>query len=111
MPQAQNQDQQIVLINTFTLKPENADALLVALAEATETVMRHRPGFLFGTFHLSLDRTHVANYARWRSKADFDATMSDPTAKKHMGKAVALAERFEPILYSAAAHDEQRAAP
>jgi quinol monooxygenase YgiN len=109
MSQTPNHDQQIVLINTFTVKSENADALLAVLAEATEKVMRHRPGFVSATFHISLDGTHVANYARWRSKADFDATMSDPTAKEHMGKAGGLAERFEPILYTVA-HDEQRAA-
>lgn len=109
MFQTSNQAEQIVLINTFTVKPQNADALLTVLVEATEKVMRHRPGSISATFHLSLDRTHVANYARWRSKADFDATMSDPTAKEHMGKAGQLAERFEPILYTVA-HDEQRAA-
>jgi hypothetical protein len=108
MSQTPNLDQ-IVLINTFTVKSENADALLAILAEATENVMRHRPGVVSATFHLSFDRRHVANYARWRSKADFDVTMSDPT-KEHMGKAGRLAEHFEPILYTVA-HDEQRAAP
>jgi quinol monooxygenase YgiN len=109
MSQSPSQNQQIVLINTFTVKPEQADALLAVLAEATEKVMRHRPGFVSATFHISLDRKHVANYARWRSKADFDATMADPAAKGHMGKAGGLAERFEPVLYTVA-HDEQRAA-
>jgi quinol monooxygenase YgiN len=109
MSRTPNQDQQIVLINTFTVKSENADALLAVLAEATEKVMRHRPGFVSATFHLSLDRMHVANYARWRSRADFDATMSDPIAREHMGEAARLAERFEPMLYTVV-HDERRAA-
>jgi Antibiotic biosynthesis monooxygenase len=65
----------------------SGDVLLAVLAEATEKVMRYRPGFVSEMFHLSLDRTHVANYARWRSKADFDATVSDPTAKEPMDKA------------------------
>jgi quinol monooxygenase YgiN len=110
MAEPMKHDRLLVLINTFTVKPENADALLALLAEATEKVMRHRPGFVSATFHLSHDRTHIANYARWRSKTDLDATMSDPTAKEHMGKAGRSAERFEPILYMVA-HDEQRAAP
>lgn len=100
----------IVLINTFTVQPERADPLVALLIEATDAVMRRRPGFVGIKLHVSLDRTRVVNYARWRSKADFDAMLADPKAREHMGKAAALAEGFEPILYTVA-HVDDRAAP
>ncbi|MEP6967167.1 MAG: antibiotic biosynthesis monooxygenase family protein [Pseudomonadota bacterium] len=100
----------IVLINTFTVAPERADALVALLAQATDAVMRHRPGFVGIKLHVSLDRTRVVNYAQWRSKGDFDAMLADPEAREHMGKAAALAERFEPVLYILA-HVDDRAAP
>ena len=58
---------------------------------------------------MSLDRKHIANYARWRSKEDNDAMMTNPAAKEHMGKAAKLADAFEPLYYKVA-RDEQRAA-
>lgn len=100
----------IVLINTFTVQPERADALVALLAQATDAVMRHRPGFVGIKLHVSLDRARVVNYAQWRSKADFDAMLADPKAREHMGNAAALAEGFEPVLYTPARVDD-RAAP
>ncbi len=99
----------IVLINTFTVEPERADALVALLVEATDAVMRHRPGFIGIKLHVSLDRTRVVNYVQWRSKADFDAMLADPEAREHMGKAAALAERFEPVLYTLARVDDHAA--
>ena len=92
-------DGHITLINTFTVAPAKADALLKMLSEATEHGMRQRPGFISANLHVSLDRKHVANYAQWRSKADNDAMMNDPDAQTHMRKAAALAESFDPIYY------------
>ncbi len=100
----------LVLINTFTVTPDRADELVALLAEATNLVMRHRPGFIAIKLHVSLDRTRVVNYAQWRSKADFDAMLADPKAREHMGKAAELAEGFEPILYTVA-HVDERSAP
>lgn len=89
----------VVLINTFTVDPDKAEALLRILSHATEHGMRHRPGFVSANLHVSRDRRHVANYAQWRSQADLDAMMSDPAARAHMGEAAAVAESFEPIYY------------
>ncbi len=57
------------------------------LAEATEQVMRHRPGFVSANIHASLDGTRVVNYAQWRSREDFQAMLDDPIAQEHMGAA------------------------
>lgn len=89
----------VVLINTFTVKPDRAEELLEALSQATEHGIRQRPGFVSASFHLSHDRRHVANYAQWRSEADLDAMMSDPAARAHMQQAAAIALSFEAIRY------------
>lgn len=90
----------VVLINTFTVRPDRADELLEALSRATEHGMRQRPGFVSANLHLSHDRRHVANYAQWRSKADLDVMMSDPEAREHMRQVAAIALSFEPIYYT-----------
>lgn len=89
----------VVLINTFTVDPEKAEALLRGLSHATEHGMRHCHGFVSASLHVSRDGRHVANYAQWRSQADLDAMMNDPAARAHMGEAAAIASSFEPIYY------------
>lgn len=99
MPTTIASDQPLVtLINTFTVEPERQQELVRLLIEATELVIRRLPGFISANIHRGLDGTHVANYAQWRSREDFEAMLQNPEAKEHMGRAAALA-RFEPLLY------------
>jgi quinol monooxygenase YgiN len=93
-------DGYVVLINTFKVEPDRAEELLGVLSRATEHVMRHRPGFVSANLHISQDRRHVANYARWLSQADLNAMMSDPAARVHMQEAAAIATSFDPIYYA-----------
>src|SRR5882762_4698404 len=81
----------LVLINTFTVDPAKADELLAVLSRATEERMRHMPGFISASLHLSLDKHYVANYAQWRSKEDLDAMLKNPDAQPHMRQAASLA--------------------
>ncbi len=90
----------LLLINTFTVAPDRAEALLEVLSRATRDVMRNLPGFVSANLHLSEDRRHVANYAQWRSREDFDAMLANPLAKTHMREAAAVATAFEPIFYA-----------
>lgn len=90
----------VTLINTFTVAPENVDDLLDVLSQATEKTMRHVPGFISANFHVADDRRHVANYAQWRSKADFEAMLKSPAAQQHMKEAVSLAKSAQPVIYS-----------
>lgn len=99
-------NQVVTLINTFTVKPGQQDALVQILDEATEKVMRHIDGFVSANIHKSLDGKYVANYAQWRDEATFRAMLNDDRAKVHMGRAAALAEKFEPILYTVSAIHE-----
>src|SRR5215469_199745 len=95
-------DQQVVtLINSFTVAPERQDELIRLLVEATEQVMRHRPGFVSANIHRGLEGARVANYAQWRSREDFEAMLQDPAAQVHMGEAAAVAS-FDPVLYEVA---------
>ena len=92
-------DGHVVLINTFTVEPDKAEALLQELMTATEEGMRPRPGFVSANLHISTDRKHVTNYAQWRSQADIDAMMADPDARAHMQRAADIATSFDPIYY------------
>jgi quinol monooxygenase YgiN len=90
----------VTLINTFTVAPENVDDLLDVLSRATQQTMRHMPGFISASFHVADDRRHVANYAQWRSKADFEAMLKSPAAQQHMKEASSVAKSAQPLVYS-----------
>lgn len=80
------------------------------LIEATDTAMRHQPGFISANFHISLNKKRIVNYAQWPSKEDFEAMLSNPRAQPHMKRAAELAERFEPVLYTVAHVDDRSSA-
>jgi heme-degrading monooxygenase HmoA len=103
-----NPHQQVVtLINVFTVEPENQDRLADLLVEATESVMRHLPGFVSANIHRGLDGRHVANYAQWESKEAFERMLGDPEARRHMGPILEIATN-EGYLYEVI-HVEGRA--
>ena len=96
----------ITLINVFTVAPDKADRLVQLLDEATEKVMKHQPGFVSANIHRSFSGKHVANYAQWRSKEDFEAMQRNPEFREPMMAAAGPAEKFEPELYAVASvHD------
>jgi quinol monooxygenase YgiN len=99
-------DRLVTLVNIFRLRdPADQQRLLDVLIDATETTMRHQPGYISANLHRSLDGTHVVNYAQWRSTADFEAMLSDPQAREHMARAAQLAG-FEPHLYEVVYSDD-----
>jgi quinol monooxygenase YgiN len=84
--------------NVFTVEPEHQQRLVDLLIEATEAVMNKLPGYVSANIHRDLDSMHVANYAQWRSREDFEAMLQHPEASTHMGEAATLAT-VEPNLY------------
>ena len=88
------------LINVFTVEPEKAADLAALLSAATDEVMQHQPGFRSANIHLSTDRTRVVNYAQWDSAQAYQAMLSDSTAREHMATAAAMADSFDPHLYT-----------
>jgi len=99
MPILNPNDRQVVLINTFRVKPGKAEELVKVLADATEEGIQHVPGFISANLHVSLDGAKVVNYAQWRSKEDFERMRSSEAFKEHTKGVEPLIESFEPVLY------------
>lgn len=92
-------DRPITLINVFTVKPENQQALLDILHQATETVMRGIPGFVSANLHRSLDGTRVINYAQWETREKFEEMLARPEVWEHFEEAGRYSTH-EPRLYA-----------
>ena len=88
----------VTLINVFTVDPGNQQQLIELLARATETSVRHAPGFISSSLHRGLDGTKVAMYAQWRSVEDYQAMREDPTPLPYLKQALAIA-KFDPGVY------------
>lgn len=97
----------VTLINVFTAEPQNQQRLVDLLILATETVMSRLPGYVSANIHKGLDGRHVANYAQWRTRQDFEAMLQNPEAQVHMAEAAKLAS-FEPQLYRVVHSDAAR---
>jgi quinol monooxygenase YgiN len=88
----------VTLINVFSVDPENQQRLLELLARATETSVRHAPGFVSSSLHRGLDGTKVTMYAQWRSIEDYQAMRENPAPLPYLQEALAIA-KFEPGMY------------
>jgi heme-degrading monooxygenase HmoA len=101
MPSVIDTDAPVVtLINVFTVTPGRQQELVDALARATREVMVDVPGFVSANLHASLDGTRVANYAQWASAEAFDNMQRRPDVQKHMAEIMAIADGFEPRLFT-----------
>jgi quinol monooxygenase YgiN len=76
----------LTFINVFSVKPQDSDALLQLLIEATNKVMCKLPGFVSANFHQSSDGSKIINYAQWENRDAFDAMLRTPVAIEHMLK-------------------------
>ncbi len=103
MPIISKQQRMLTLINTFTVAPERQEELVNLLIEATDKVMKRLPGFVSANIHRGLDGRHVANYAQWRRREDFEAMLRDPDAQMHMNQIGQMAQA-DPVLYEVAEH-------
>jgi quinol monooxygenase YgiN len=81
----------VTLINVFTVEPANQLELLQLLARATETSVRHAPGFISASLHRGLD-------AQWRSVEDYQAMRDSPAPLPYLRRALAIA-KFDPGMY------------
>lgn len=88
----------VTLINVFTVASANQQRLLDLLARATETSVRHAPGFISASLHRGLDGTKVTMYAQWRSVEDYETMRRDPTPMPYLQQALAIA-KFDPGMY------------
>jgi heme-degrading monooxygenase HmoA len=68
----------VILINTFQVAPEDADALLAAWA-ADAAHLKHQPGFIAAQLHRGIAGSGVfCNLAVWESVAAFRDAFGDP---------------------------------
>ena len=88
----------LTLINVFTVEPANQERLLDLLARATETSVRHAPGFISASLHRGLDGTKVTMYAQWRSVEDYEVMRRDPAPLPYLQQALEIA-KFDPGMY------------
>jgi quinol monooxygenase YgiN len=88
----------VTLINVFTGTPAHQQEVVDLLTRATETSVRHAPGFISSSLHRSLDGTKVVMYAQWRSIEDYEAMRKNPGPLPYFQRALALA-KFEPGMY------------
>ncbi len=89
----------LTLINIFTVDRARVDELVASLSRSIDGTMRHLPGFVSASLHVSRDGRFVANYAQWRSQADFDAMLGNPEAQVNMRETAAIAQSFDPVTY------------
>ncbi|MYT24699.1 antibiotic biosynthesis monooxygenase [Streptomyces sp. SID7760] len=92
------------LINVFTVAPERQQELVDLLTQATETTMKHQPGFICANFHASRDGQRVVNYAQWESEEHYWAMRADPGARVHMEQAATIATDVQPRLFTVVSH-------
>jgi quinol monooxygenase YgiN len=88
----------VVLINTFTVAPDDQERLIALLAQITRESIVTAPGFLSATLHRSLDARKVTMYARWRSAQDY-AAMRQGGQSRDALDAIAAIATFEPGMY------------
>jgi quinol monooxygenase YgiN len=88
----------VTLINVFTVEPANQQELLELLARATETSVRHAPGFISAGLYRGLDGTKVTMYAQWRSAEDYQAMRANPAPLPFLQRALEIA-KFDPGMY------------
>ena len=89
----------VTIINTYTVAPERAGALLDLLVGATTETLRYVPGFVSANFHVNLDRTQVVNYAQWQSREAITAAGADSKVAALIREAAQIADSFTPIQY------------
>lgn len=90
--------QAIVLINVFTVAPEDQERLVTLLTKATEESVKFIEGFDSSTLHKSIDGTKVTMYAQWRSREDYENMRKNTGASPYLEEALQFA-RFEMGMY------------
>ncbi len=84
--QLQQETGPVVLINTFTVAPEEADRLLAVWAEDA-AFMKRQPGFISTQLHRGIaGSTAFVNVAVWESAAALRAAFFSPEFRAHVAR-------------------------
>ena len=87
----------VTLINTFDVEPHKQDELVELLERAAVEVFQYLDGFISSNIHPGLDGKHVAAYAQWARREDFEAMLAHPKVQEHVRIANTLG-RSAPLL-------------
>src|SRR5437016_67247 len=98
MPSISKGNRPMTVINVFTVAPDRQMRLVDLLTRATESSVRHVPGFVSAALHRSLDGTKVTMYAQWAAPEHYDRMRASPDASPFLVEALAIA-RFDPGFY------------
>ncbi|MER0240322.1 antibiotic biosynthesis monooxygenase family protein [Fulvimarina sp. MAC8] len=75
----------VILINTFTVPPEDVDNLLEAWTNDA-AVMKRQPGFISTQLHRGIAGSGTfLNYAVWQSTSHFRAAFNNPDFQAQLG--------------------------
>jgi quinol monooxygenase YgiN len=85
-------NQVATLINVFTVDPKDQQRLVDLLTQATDSIIKHLPGFVSTSIHKSADGARVVNYAQWRAKSDLEAMLNNPEAQAHIRPIMTIAQ-------------------
>jgi hypothetical protein len=91
-------DRPMTVINVFTVAPAQQGRLVELLIQATDSSIRHIPGFVSAALHRSLDSTKVTMYAQWATPEDYDRMRANPNASPFLAEALTIA-KFDPGFY------------
>lgn len=92
------EDDQVTLVNVFTVEPRQQAELVDALDRATSTLFATVPGFISANLHTSLDGTRVINYAQWASEQQYKEALQRADIREHLAEAAAVARSWDPTL-------------
>lgn len=74
----------IILINSFTVDPDEEEALITAWAHDAE-FMKAQPGYISTQLHKAIGgSTSFVNYAVWESVEDFRSAFTNPEFQKRI---------------------------
>ena len=84
--QLQQETGPVVLVNTFTVAPEDADRLLAVWADDA-AYMKRQPGFISTQLHRgTAGSTTFVNVAVWESAAALRTAFVSPEFQSHVGR-------------------------
>ena len=85
MPTLATNNELATVIVIFSIKPEQQQELLDAIAKFLEEV-KQQPGFVSASLHKSIDGLKVANYAQWQSKEDYENFLNNSEIRQKASK-------------------------
>jgi len=81
-----------ILINTFTVAPEDQQRLITLLEKATDETVKYIDGFIAATLHRGVDGTKVTMYAQWESREAYENMRRNSTASPYLEEALRFAK-------------------